>query len=192
MMQRRINPPPNVKLSRRKGIKPKVSQLEFGQMAWNVADGTLYAKILNAQGEEEIITIAGEGFSSNIESKLTDELKIQVFDTLDEMDQFLTNPARHAGQMVLCKQAEGKIFVLSNDKNQWLIAAGNQENYDKHFSIPVTHTLEEVIEHNLGKKPSVQILDEHGNKCIADIQHIDQNNIKISFNNHFTGKVTFN
>ncbi len=191
-MQQRINPPPNVKLSRRKGIKPKVSQLEFGQMAWNVADGTLYAKILNAQGEEEIITIAGNGFSGNIESKLTEELKIQVFDTLDELEQYLMSPARYAGQMVLCKEAEGKIFVLSNDKSQWLLAAGNQDYYDKHFVLPITHKLQEVIAHNLGKKPSVEILDEQGNKCIAEVQHMDENTTKITFIDPFTGKVTFN
>ncbi len=115
-----------------------------------------------------------------------------VFDTLAELNQYLTNPARYSGQIVTCRQAEGKIFVLSNDKNQWLIAAGNEENHDKHFSIPVTHTMEEVIEHNLGKKPSVEILDNSGSKCIADIQHIDDNNTKISFNDYFTGKITFN
>ncbi len=115
-----------------------------------------------------------------------------VFDTLDQLNQYLSNPARYAGQVVTCKQAEGKIFVLSNDKNQWLIAAGNEQNYDKHFSVPVIHKTEEVIEHNLGKKPSVQVIDEEGNKCIADIQHIDQNNTKVSFNDYFTGKITFN
>jgi hypothetical protein len=191
-MQQRINPPPNVKLSRRKGIKPKVSQLEFGQMAWNVADGTLYAKILNAQGEEEIITIAGNGFSGNIESKLTEELKIQVFDTLDELEQYLMSPARYAGQMVLCKEAEGKIFVLSNDKSQWLLAAGNEQNHDKHFKFHVTHTLEEIIEHNLGKKPAVQILGQDNAKCIADVEHINENQTKISWLDYFTGTIIFN
>ncbi len=53
MIRQRKNPPANVKLSRQSGVKPKASQLEFGQMAWNVVDGSLYAKILNTQGEEE-------------------------------------------------------------------------------------------------------------------------------------------
>lgn len=115
-----------------------------------------------------------------------------VFDTLDQLNQYLANPARYAGQVVTCKEAEGKIFVLSNNKNQWLLASANPDNYDKHFTIPITHTLEEVIEHKLGKKPAVQIIDEHGNKCIADITHIDLNTTKISFNDYFSGKIIFN
>lgn len=192
MIRQRKNPPANVKLSRQSGVKPKASQLEFGQMAWNVVDGSLYAKILNSQGEEEVIIIAGNGFSNHIESELSEKLKIRVFETLDELNQHLESASRYPGQVALCKEAEGQIFVLSNDMSQWLLAAGNEDYYDKHFVLHITHKLQEVIAHNLGKKPSVEILDEQGNKCIAEVQHLDENTTKISFIDPFSGKVTFN
>lgn len=47
----------------------------------------------------------------------------KVFDTLAEMSQYLTNPARYAGQIVSCKEAEGDIFILSNTMDSWILAA---------------------------------------------------------------------
>jgi hypothetical protein len=115
-----------------------------------------------------------------------------VFDTTADMNNYLLNPARYPGQIVACKQEEGKIFVLSNSKNSWLLASGNQEVADKHLVYVINHKTEEIIEHNLGKKPAVQIFTNDGDLCIADVQHIDINTTKINFNNTFSGKVTFN
>lgn len=47
----------------------------------------------------------------------------KVFDTLAEMTLFLTNPARYAGQIVSCKEAEGEVFILSNTMDSWILAA---------------------------------------------------------------------
>ncbi len=116
----------------------------------------------------------------------------QVFDTTAAMNDYLENPARYPGQIVACKQEEGKIFVLSNSRNQWLLAGSNGQDADKHLLYVINHKTEEIIEHNLGKKPAVQVIDQSGEKCLADIQHLDNNTTKIIFLTHFSGKVTFN
>ena len=36
------------------------------------------------------------------------------------LNSYLTDDKRYAGMIVTCKEQEGKIFVLNNDKNEWL------------------------------------------------------------------------
>ncbi len=115
-----------------------------------------------------------------------------TFLTRDLMDEYLLNPHRYAGQMATCNEEEGKLFVLSNSKNDWLLASANQEHHDKNVVYAVNHKLEETIEHNLGKTPAVQIFNTNNKKCIADIDHIDNNTTKIKFFDYFSGKITFN
>lgn len=49
-----------------------------------------------------------------------------VFETIVDRDTYLTNPLRYAGQIVACKELEGKIFVLNNAMDEWL----SQESAD--------------------------------------------------------------
>ena len=48
------------------------------------------------------------------------------------------------------------------------------------------------IRHNLGKYPSVSIIDSAGSEVIGEVQHIDTNNLKIKFASGFSGKATLN
>ena len=43
-----------------------------------------------------------------------------VFETSSILNSYLTDDKRYAGMVVTCKEQEGKIFVLNNDKNEWL------------------------------------------------------------------------
>lgn len=43
-----------------------------------------------------------------------------VFETQAQMNAYLTNARRYAGQIVTCKELEGKIFVLNNTRDAWL------------------------------------------------------------------------
>ncbi len=47
-------------LSRVKGTKPKLSMLDFDDLAWNIADRKLYAKALDEDGNEQIVEIGGQ------------------------------------------------------------------------------------------------------------------------------------
>ena len=44
-----------------------------------------------------------------------------VFETTSILNSYLTDDKRYAGMIVTCKDQEGKIFVLNNDKDEWLI-----------------------------------------------------------------------
>ena len=43
-----------------------------------------------------------------------------VFETTSILNSYLTDNKRYAGMIVTCKEQEGKIFVLNNDKDEWL------------------------------------------------------------------------
>ncbi len=53
---------PNMKLSRTPGGKPKTALLSFGDLSWNIADGILYGKALDENGDEIIVAIGGKFF----------------------------------------------------------------------------------------------------------------------------------
>lgn len=63
---------------------------------------------------------------------------------------------------------------------------------DKNLVLPVNYKLFEVIAHNLGKQPAVSVLDSDNLEGLADIEHIDDNTVKVTFSNYFTGKIVFN
>jgi hypothetical protein len=67
------------------------------------------------------------------------------------------------------------------------------ETPDKHF-VHDQGTPAEVwfIQHNLGKKPSVMVLDSAGSEVIGAVKVLDDNNIRITFSSSFSGKATFN
>ena len=49
-----------------------------------------------------------------------------------------------------------------------------------------------AITHNLGRFPSVEVVDSAGSVVIGDIRYIDENNITINFSAPFTGKAYLN
>ena len=63
---------------------------------------------------------------------------------------------------------------------------------DKTLTFHVTHMDEVVIEHGMGKHPSVQVFDQDHKACITNIEHIDENNTRVAWLEPFTGKVTLN
>lgn len=117
----------------------------------------------------------------------------QVFDTITGLQEYLENPARFAGQIATCKEKEGSLFILSNDRSQWLEhQSADATSQDMHLAFPVLHTLEVTVEHNMDKKPAVQVLDGNGNKVLAAVTHIDEKTTRISFLDYFSGIITFN
>ena len=66
---------------------------------------------------------------------------------------------------------------------------------DKNFvsnNISVTANTAQTINHNLGKFPSVTIVDSAGSHVFGDIQHVNTNSFTITFTSSFTGKVYVN
>lgn len=62
------------------------------------------------------------------------------------------------------------------------------------------HYIEEVriasdvweINHNLGKYPSVTVVNDFKREVVGDVEYIDKNNIKITFTSEFSGEVICN
>lgn len=67
-----------------------------------------------------------------------------------------------------------------------------QGNVDAHKEIFYNNKSEWLCEHNLGKKPSVTILDEGGDVVMADIRHLSDNLLVVTFGMNVTGKLILN
>ena len=48
------------------------------------------------------------------------------------------------------------------------------------------------IQHNLGKFPSVSVIDSAGNVVVGDVMYLDENQLKITFSAAFAGKAFLN
>lgn len=48
------------------------------------------------------------------------------------------------------------------------------------------------ITHNLGKKPSITIMDDSGNMLIPDITYVDDNTVRLTFNTPMSGVAYLN
>lgn len=42
-------------------------------------------------------------------------------------------------------------------------------------------SLEWIVNHNLGYKPSVEVIDSNGNEMIADVSHVSNNQVRVTF-----------
>ncbi len=122
-----------------------------------------------------------------------------VFDTFDLMQAYLSSPRRYAGQLVTCREKEGFLFVLNQERDEWLQFEG-----DKFFVAFVNHAKEITINHNLNKRPAVTVLnqvdkDVEGGETIVeesmvlcDVIYVDANTTKLRFEEYHTGRVLFN
>ncbi len=115
-----------------------------------------------------------------------------TFETLELMNAYLINPERYAGQIATCQEEEGKLFVLSNSTNQWLLASQNEDDKDKHFVAAIEHQQTATINHNLNKKPAVTFLLNDGKMGLCEIIHIDENNVQLVFEDYYSGEIICN
>ncbi len=81
MLQQKHSPVLSAKLSRTPGVKPQPAMLKFGETAWNIADGTLYGKVLDEDQNEIIIPIAGNGLIEWLKEALFNEIEIAANQT---------------------------------------------------------------------------------------------------------------
>ena len=87
--------------------------------------------------------------------------------------------------------------MLSTD--EFLNVEGFTHTLEKIKSITNTYIYEQdvaaniwEINHNMGKFPSVTVVDSAGSVVIGAIEYIDINNLKITFNGAFGGKAYLN
>lgn len=78
---------------------------------------------------------------------------------------------------------------LDVNYNTYLLGLETDKNYE-HNQASVSASWN--INHNLGKKPSVTIIDSGGNQVIGDIVYVDDNNVTLNFTAAFSGTATLN
>lgn len=102
-----------------------------------------------------------------------------------------SNTVYYYGQkIVVVGDASADLYIIQPDGT--LKAAGGGEA-DKAFeftqaSAEATWT----IQHNLGKYPSVTVVDSANTVVIGEVQYVDLNNITITFSAAFSGKAYLN
>jgi hypothetical protein len=71
--------------------------------------------------------------------------------------------------------------------------AGIQGRGDSHFTFN-QDTPESIweVEHNLGKKPSVTVVDSGESVVVGEIEYINLNSVRLTFAGAFSGKAYFN
>lgn len=63
---------------------------------------------------------------------------------------------------------------------------------DKNFEQDFSDASQLDITHNLGKRPSITVIDSAGDEVEGDYSYPDFNNVTISFSASFSGKVILN
>lgn len=84
--------------------------------------------------------------------------------------------------------------VLTADSTEnlgvaWKIPSGGDLYYDHDQVLSLTSW---AIPHNLGKKPSVHVVDSGGNEVEGDVSHTDVNNLTITFSAAISGHAYLN
>lgn len=89
-----------------------------------------------------------------------------------------------------------KMRKISNQRSNAVISSsggGGGGDGDKHYvysQSPAAAVWN--IQHNLGKYPSVTVVDSAGSVCVGDVKYTDANNLTITFKGSFKGKAYMN
>jgi hypothetical protein len=57
------------------------------------------------------------------------------------------------------------------------------------FSQPFTNQSSVTVNHNLGKKPAVTVIDSAGDECEGQVTHNSANQLTVVFSSSFTGTI---
>lgn len=98
----------------------------------------------------------------------------------------------HVHGSVRLSNIQGSGELLGIDTEGYLQRVDTELYADKNIVIPVNYKLFEIISHGLGKEPAVSVVGDDNLESIADIEHIDENTVKVTFSDYFTGKILFN
>ena len=111
---------------------------------------------------------------------------------LQEIDAS-TVPTPAANTMtIFVDDSDGKIKVKKSDGsvvNLEVAASGSDAHYTHNQSTVATSW---SVTHNLGKKPTVSIVDTNDSEVIGTVQYIDNNSLVITLQQAYAGKAYCN
>lgn len=129
---------------------------------------------------EQPVNIVGNISNTNIEVTIESNKNTQIYGQIETETKI---------EAVVMNGVKGDPFTFEDFTPEQLALLGTDKHYT-HNQIMSSNTW--LIVHNLGKYPSVNILDSSGNNVIGEIEYIDENSIIISFSAEFTGKAYLN
>lgn len=156
--------------------KLEADDIKAGDNITLVKDGNEIT--INASGGSQVNLIdnlttdtAGQGALDAHQGKV---LKEMIPNVIDDVTSTSTSAALSANQG----------YVLNN-----LITQKQDKNF---YFVQTTATNTWVIVHNLGKYPSVTVIDSAGTEVVGDISYDSLNQITITFSGAFKGSATLN
>ena len=94
---------------------------------------------------------------------------------------------RRAKGMAALVEETGKLYILRGgiENSNWVeFSSGKSETY-KHRQTALSSVW--TVVHNLGKFPSVTVVDSSGTKVYGEVEYINENSLNILFSEAFTG-----
>lgn len=144
-------------------------------------------------------------FSANFEVGIEGTLDArQLVDDFSDLLNFTSEDYIPQGFPVVVKGTttieERGIYLCVDNQNlgsasSWEKVGGSLDDVESdktYVHNQSTNSTEWVINHNLNKLPSITVLDSAENTVIGNVEYLDNNNVKITFNFPFSGKATLN
>lgn len=109
--------------------------------------------------------------------------------TIEERD--LIPAARRSVGMAVLVNEIGRLFVLRGGINNsnWIEFTSKSESYVHKQEASSTLW---TVNHNLGKFPSVTVIDSAGSMVIGEIKYLNANSLTIEFSSQFSGTAYLN
>lgn len=104
----------------------------------------------------------------------------------------MSNIEVKSGDTVNIVAAQSGSTILKIDQEATAVgisAVKTDAHYTHTQSVPSS---EWSIQHNLGKRSSITVVDSTDAVVFGDVNYIDSNNVTITFNGAFSGKAYFN
>ena len=108
--------------------------------------------------------------------------------TINDEDKLLSSDGAAGPDLGRTKNI--KVEDLKTYINNGVISLVNEDKNFVFTQIAASNVW--IVDHNLGKFPAVTIVDSAGTQVIGEIEHINQNQTRISFSASFGGKAYFN
>jgi len=152
--------------TRQKGRKPSKNQMDFETLVPNIKDGKLFLLKENDDGTTEIVEFIGGPPGS-----------FEVHPRAHQVDSIADHlPTEHKNKIVASNPETGAIEFI------------DKSSCDRHYMHTQSNPLSNwSIAHNLGKFPSVTVVDSAGTQVLCEILHNDLNSTTIKFSEPFSG-----
>lgn len=167
------------------------------QVLYELTIDSLYARNNSITfGVGDAVGVTDTDFGVNEQIRITEVVRnlVNEYDFKVKLSDSTYSPKKRAIKRDELKSRYDNQLKLSTVEVEWDNIL-NKPDFsliaDKHLVVPVNYKLKETILHNLNKQPAVSVVSE-GEEVFANIEHINENTIEVTFTDYFTGNIIFN